>query len=92
MEPSVKALDAVRQLEETISPEDLRSSVLILGGGDFDINYHNLQVNQGQREKEICAILHNLAPNKFNLLRELVMEIDRAKGILLDNYIPLHNG
>jgi len=92
MEPSVRALEAVRQLEETISPDDLRSSVLILGGGDFDDNYHNLQLNQGQREREICTILHDLDPNKLNLLRELVMEIDKAKGILLDNYIPLHRG
>ena len=89
--PSERALEAVRRLKEfDIEAEDIRSAIRLLGGGNFDFNYHHLMDNPelGEREKEICQILRKMGPDLIQQLKLLTNEIDSSTQELLLSYVP----
>jgi hypothetical protein len=89
--PSEKALEAVQRLKDSgIEAEDIRSAIRLLGGGDFDFNYHQLMRNPKleKREKEISQILRAMSPDLIQHLKLLTNEIDSSTQEILYLYVP----
>ena len=89
--PSESALEAVKRLKDSgFEAEDIRSAVRLLGGGNFDSNYHHLMGNPelGKREKEICQILREKDPDLIQQLKLLTNEIDSSTQEILLLYVP----
>ena len=89
--PSERALEAVKRLKDSgIEAEDIRSAIRLLGGGNFDFNYHHLMSNPelGKREKEISQILREISPDLIQQLKLLTNEIDSSTQEILLSYVP----
>ena len=89
--PSERALDAVQRLKDSgIEAKDIRSAIRLLGGGNFDFNYHQLMCNPelGKREKEISGILREMRPDLIQQLKLLANEIDSSTQEVLFMYVP----
>lgn len=89
--PSDKASEAVQRLKEScIEAEDIRSAIRLLGGGNFDFNYHHFMSNPelGEREKEIRQILREMSPDLIQQLKLLTNEIDSSTQEILLLYVP----